>query len=65
MKKLPIALLILLFSFSSLIAQQSNVKAAFLEKWENSKNYLIEIAEAMPEDTYDFKPTERQMNGVA
>jgi len=61
MKKLPIALLILLFSFSSLIAQQSNVKAAFLEKWENSKNYLIEIAEAMPEDTYDFKPTERQM----
>ena len=35
---------------------------AFLEKWENSKNYLLEIAEAMPEGAYDFKPTERQMS---
>ncbi len=62
MKKLPFVLLILLFSFSSLIAQQISVKAAFLEKWVNSKNYLIEIAETMPEDAFNFKPTERQMS---
>jgi uncharacterized damage-inducible protein DinB len=31
-----------------------------LEKWENSKNYLVEIAEQMPEEYYGFKPTERQ-----
>ena len=43
-----------------LIAQQFSAKEAFLEKWENSKNYLIAIAEAMPEEDYDFKPTERQ-----
>lgn len=41
-------------------AQQPEVKGAFLEKWENSKNYLLEIAALMPEGQYDFKPTERQ-----
>jgi uncharacterized damage-inducible protein DinB len=33
----------------------------FLEKWKNSKDYLLEIAKAMPEDNYNFKPTEREM----
>ena len=41
-------------------AQQANVKDAFLEKWENSKNYLIEMAQLMPEEDYGYKPTERQ-----
>ena len=41
-------------------AQQTTVKTAFLEKWENSKNYLLEMAQQMPEEHYDFKPTERQ-----
>ena len=53
---LPIFILISM----SINAQQSTVKGAFLEKWENSKNYLLEIAEQMPEEYYDFKPTERQ-----
>ena len=39
---------------------QSLIKTAFLEKWENSKTYLLEIAKTMPEDLYDFAPTERQ-----
>ena len=34
----------------------------FLHKKDNSKNYLLEIAEAMPEANYNFKPTERQMS---
>ena len=42
--------------------QQNTPKEAWLEKWENSKNYLIGIAEAMPEEAYNFKPTERQMS---
>lgn len=46
---------------STTFAQQATTKEAWLEKWENSKNYLIGIAEAMPEEHYDFKPTERQM----
>lgn len=44
------------------MAQQSTVKTAWLEKWENSKDYLIGFAEAMPEEHYDFKPTEKQMS---
>ncbi|MAZ73132.1 MAG: DinB family protein [Flavobacteriaceae bacterium] len=43
------------------LAQQTTTKDAWLEKWENSKNYLVGIAEAMPEEHYNFKPTERQM----
>lgn len=37
------------------------LKTAWLEKWSNSKKYLIGIAEVMPEAFYNFKPTERQM----
>lgn len=62
MKKSILVLFVLLLPFSNINAQQTTVKDAFLEKWENSKNYLIEIAEAMPEELYDFKPTERQMS---
>ncbi len=47
---------------SNKIQSQNDVKSAFLIKWENSKNYLLEIAEAMPEANYNFKPTERQMS---
>lgn len=42
------------------MAQQITFKAAFLEKWNNSRDYLIAVAEAMPEEHYDFKPTQRQ-----
>ena len=53
--------ILLLTLFVSLIAKaQDTPISAFLEKWENSKNYLVEMAEAMPEDKYSFKPTERQ-----
>ena len=45
---------------SAAFAQQATVKGAFLEKWENSKNYLLEMAQLMPEAHYDFKPMERQ-----
>lgn len=51
----------LLVLFITLTATaQENVKKAFLEKWKNSENYLIAMAEAMPEEHYNFKPTERQ-----
>ncbi|WP_432412202.1 DinB family protein [Rasiella sp. SM2506] len=50
------------FFMANCFAQQITPKQAWLEKWENSKNYLIGIAEVMPEEGYDFKPTERQMS---
>ena len=48
-----------LISFS-VFAQNATPKGAFLQKWDNSKHYLVAIAELMPEEFYDFKPTERQ-----
>jgi len=53
-------LLLALFISSISIAQQHTFKGAFLEKWNNSRDYLIAVAEAMPEEYYDFKPTQRQ-----
>ena len=58
MKKYILLIVILTSAFAK--AQQDTPIAAFLEKWLNSKNYLVEMAEAMPEGKYDFKPTERQ-----
>ena len=48
--------------YSNPINAQNDILSAFLIKWENSKNYLIELAETMPEEKYGFKPTERQMS---
>jgi len=60
MNKLACVLFCVVTGFS--YGQQDHAKDAFLEKWENSKNYLIAIAEAMPEDKYTYAPTEREMN---
>jgi len=34
----------------------------FQQKWENAATYTLEVAEKMPEEFYDFKPTEDQMS---
>ena len=52
---------ILTVFYSTLAFSQSQSIDVFLEKWQNSKTYLIEIAKAMPEDKYNYKPTEREM----
>jgi uncharacterized damage-inducible protein DinB len=53
-------LLLALFISSISMAQQVTFKGAFLEKWNNSRDYLIAVAEAMPEEHYNYKPTKRQ-----
>lgn len=55
-------LFLLLLIPMGVMGQQDNFKGAFLEKWDNSRDYLIEIVAAMPEDNYIFKPTDRQMS---
>ncbi|MEJ1221592.1 DinB family protein [Sediminicola sp. 1XM1-17] len=44
---------------------QDQTIPTFLEKWQNSKAYLLEVAEAMPLEQYDYKPTSREMTFVA
>lgn len=57
-KSLIIAFLFLTNSLFS----QVEVVSTFIEKWDNSKDYLVAVAQAMPEDKYDYKPTEREMS---
>lgn len=45
-------------------AQQTTPKSAFLEKWDNSRDYLIAVAEAMPEESFDFKPMPRERSFI-
>ncbi|RTY76287.1 DinB family protein [Flavobacterium bomense] len=59
MKKCLIIVVLLL---SNSIFAQAEVVSTFIEKWDNSKDYLVAVAEAMPEDKYDYKPAEREMS---
>lgn len=52
---------LLAFLFTNLVSAQKEVVNAFVEKWDNSKVYLLKMAESMPEDKFDFKPTDREM----
>ena len=64
MKKLIMLTSLLLFSAlaSPLFAQQDNFIKEYLERLEKSKEYLILVAETMPEDKYDFKATPESMS---
>jgi len=64
MRKILILTSIILFSsFSSpLIAQENGFIKEYLERLENSKKYLILVAENMPEDKYEFKATPESMS---
>lgn len=57
MKQLLILTSIFLFSSftTPLIAQQNDFIKEYLERLENSRKYLILVAETMPEDKYDYK----------
>ena len=59
MKHILMLTTIMLFSLvkSPLIAQQDDFIKDYLERWENSRKYLILVAETMPEDKYVFKAT--------
>lgn len=49
-------------SFTSpLVAQQDNFIKDYLERLENSRKYLILVAEQMPEDKYDFSASPESM----
>lgn len=53
-------LCLLLVAGLSAKAQESYLKE-FQQKWSNSKDYTLELAESMPEEYYDYKPTEVEM----
>ena len=56
--KIFLTLTLIISSFSTnVIVQQSDFIKDYLERLENSKQYLLLLAEEMPEDKYDFKST--------
>ena len=61
MKTFTFGCIIILFSMLS-HAQKPLVIEAWNQKWQNSKQYLIEVAQAMPESEYDFKPVPDEMS---
>jgi hypothetical protein len=62
-RKLALPLLMLFTSIvSPLYAQQDVFVKEYLERLENSKKYLILIAETMPEEKYNFKATSESMS---
>ena len=61
--KIFLTLTLIISSFSTnVIVQQSDFIKDYLERLENSKQYLLLLAEEMPEDKYDFKSTPESMS---
>lgn len=55
--------IMLLSSFTlPILAQENNFIKEYLERLEKSKEYLILVAETMPEDKYGFKATPASMS---
>jgi hypothetical protein len=63
MKRIIILIIIILFSTaaSPFFAQQDSFIKDFLERLENSRKYLILVAETMPENMYDFRASQESM----
>ena len=64
MKQILLITTVMLFSSieSTLFAQQNDFIKDYVERLENSKKYLILVAETMPEDKYNFKATPESMS---
>ncbi|MGO4772572.1 DinB family protein [Flavobacterium sp. W22_SRS_FK3] len=48
--------------FGNLLTAQDLVNETFVEKWDNSKTYILDILKVMPEEKLDYKPTQREMS---
>lgn len=59
---LLITTLLLLSATSPLFAQNDKFIEDYLERLENSRNYLIIVAEMMPEEQYSFKATPESLS---
>lgn len=64
MKSFLFVVMTLLFcsSPSSLLAQEHRFIEDFVERLENSKKYILLVAETMPEDSYSYKATPESLS---
>ncbi|MEX0884518.1 MAG: DinB family protein [Cyclobacteriaceae bacterium] len=61
-KNVLLAFFLLTLSSVSLFSQEDPFLHDFLERWENSKLYLLDMAEAMPEMYFHTKPNTEVMS---
>lgn len=52
-----LAIMMLINSGDSLVAQENDFIKDYLERLENSRKYLLLVAETMPVDKYDYRAT--------
>ena len=43
------------------LAADSDPKAIFAKHWHTAKEFTLAVAEAMPPDSYDFKPNPEEL----
>ena len=55
-------LLVCLSVALSLQAQSTKSKERSIQDWEEFSNYTLRLAEAMPEESYDYRPHPDQMS---
>jgi uncharacterized damage-inducible protein DinB len=44
------------------VAAESDFKAMFVKHWQMAKEFTLAVAEAMPAESYDFKPSKDEMS---
>ena len=65
MKTITMSLMtVLLLAASSLAGDrlENDFKAIFVKHWQISKEFTLAVAEAMPADSYNFKPNPQEMS---
>ncbi|MGJ8591235.1 MAG: DinB family protein [Aquaticitalea sp.] len=64
MKNIPILTILIMFcTFTSpAVAQDERFIEDYLERLENSRKYLVLVAEMMPEDAYNFKASPESLS---
>jgi len=43
------------------MAAESDFKAMFVKHWQVAKEFTLAVAEAMPAESYDFKPNPEEL----
>ena len=62
LKQLFLLITLSITSMLSLTAQEHDFIEDYLERLENSRKYLLLVAETMPEEHYSFKASERSLS---
>lgn len=58
--RIGLVFVLALFGGGHVVAQTATLSGDLLTDWQQQKRMMMGIAEAMPEETYKFKPTEAQ-----